>query len=129
MASLVPLLAPLLTVAGFVGYMVAATRFAWMPRTPWLFLAIMASGVALAAWSWWVHPRLATRVSALLASGVLALAVWFLFSFTMLGPREDRPRVGDTFPDFALPTSTGETFRLSAAGDRRHLIILYRGDW
>src|SRR5262245_22127584 len=99
-------LAPLLTVAGFVGYFVAATQFGWMPRTPWLFLAIMAAGVALGVRAWWRHPRLGTRLSAVLASGVFAFALWFLFSASMLRPREDRPRVGETFPDFALPTST-----------------------
>jgi len=56
-------------------------------------------------------------------------ACWFLFSFSMYGPREDRPRVGERFPDFTLPASDGSTFSLAAARGRRLLVLCYRGDW
>jgi peroxiredoxin len=36
--------------------------------------------------------------------------------------------VGDPFPDFALPDSTGATFRLSEQRGRRVLLLFYRGD-
>jgi hypothetical protein len=112
------------TIAGFVAYFVATTQLAVFRRIPWESLAVMALGVALGVAAWWRRPRLATRASALLSSAVLAFALWFFFSFSMLPAREDRPAVGDTFPDFALPTSTGGTFQLAAAPDRRHLIVL-----
>lgn len=123
------LLAPLLVIGALVAYFVAASQLAVLPRIPWPSLVVMAAGVALALRSWWRRPRLATRASAVVSTGVFAFALWFLFSFSMLPAREDRPAVGDAFPDFALPSSTGETFRLADARDRRHLIVLYRGDW
>ena len=125
---MVAILAPLLTIAGFVGYLVATIQFAWFQRTPWLFLGVMLLGVALGVRAVWRHPRIWTGLSAALSVAVFAFACFFLFWATMHGPREDRPRVGETFPDFALQTSTGETFQL-ASSDRRHLIVLYRGDW
>ncbi|MEW6271418.1 MAG: hypothetical protein AB1689_19220 [Thermodesulfobacteriota bacterium] len=122
-------LAPLLVIGGFAAYMIATFQLAWFQRIPWLFLAIMVLGVALGVRAVWRRPRVWTGLSAAVSVAAFAWACWFLFVGTMHGPREDRPRVGETFPDFALPTSTGETFRLSEARDRRHLIVLYRGDW
>lgn len=123
------ILAPLLAVAGFVAYFVAATRFAVWRETPWEFLLVIALGAALGVYAAWRNPGIGTVVSASLATAVLAFASWYLLSYSMYGTREDRPRPGETFPDFALTTSTGEVFRLADAGSRRHLIILYRGDW
>jgi peroxiredoxin len=47
----------------------------------------------------------------------------------MYGDREDRPRVGDRFPAFRLPTSDGGVFDLAAGRGKRHLLIFYRGSW
>ena len=47
----------------------------------------------------------------------------------MYAAREDRPRVGERFPDFALPASDGGAFHLAEARGRRLLILFYRGAW
>jgi len=60
---------------------------------------------------------------------IVVFSAWFVFSFTMYDRREDRPRVGDHFPDFTLPASDGTTFSLAAARGRRVLLIFYRGAW
>jgi len=70
-----------------------------------------------------------TAIGAGLALGILAFACWFLFSFSMYDPREDRPRVGEPFPDFTLPASDGSTFSLAAARGHPLLVLCYRGDW
>ena len=51
------------------------------------------------------------------------------FAYSMYAPREDRPRVGDRFPDFRLPSSDGAVFDLAAGRGKRHLLIFYRGSW
>ena len=123
------ILAPLLAIGGIAAYFVLAIRFALFQRVPWEFLAISACGAALGVYALWRRPGLASGASALVSVGVLALSCWYLFSFSMFAPREDRPRVGDVFPDFALTSASGEPFQLSARDGRRHLLILYRGDW
>jgi peroxiredoxin len=47
----------------------------------------------------------------------------------MYAGREDRPRVGDRFPEFRLPASDGVVFDLAAEHGKRHLLIFYRGSW
>ena len=56
------------------------------------------------------------------------LVCYYFFVFSIFERREDRPAPGEIFPDFSLPEATGGTFHLASA-KRRHLLILYRGDW
>ena len=98
-------------------------------RIPWELLAVNAAACAFALYRLARTPSIATVVAAAVSLGILGFAVWFFFSFSMYGAREDRPRVGDHFPDFTLPASDGSTFRLADACGRRLLIICYRGDW
>ena len=123
------ILGPLLAIGGAAAYMLLTLKLGLYWRVPWPFLAVIAAGAALGIVALVRRPGLGSGVSALLSSGVLALALWWVFSFSMFGPREDRPRVGDVFPDFALPSASGGTFALSARDGRRHLLMLYRGDW
>src|SRR5262249_51530371 len=53
--------------------------------------------------------------------------VWFFFGYSMYRAREDRPRVGERFPEFRLPTSEGGVFDLAAERGKQHLLIFYRG--
>ena len=122
-------LAPLVAVGGFGLYFLSSFRFARYRRRPWEFLAIIAGGAALGAYRLAAAPGAPTAVAAVLAIGILAFACWFLFSFSMYGEREDRPRVGERFPDFTLPTSDGRIFRLAEARGRRLLLVCYRGIW
>ena len=126
--GVITLLAPLLAIGGFALYFLISFRFAVYRRHPWEFLALIAAGTALAVHRVWVAPGVGTGVAAAVSAGVLGFACWFLFSFSMYARREERPRVGERFPDFALPGSDGKTFHL-AEHRGRHLIVLYRGAW
>jgi len=122
-------LAPLLSLTGFGLYFAVCLRFAVWRRVPWEFLAVTLAGAGLGLYQVARAPGVATAVGALLAVGIAAFACWFIFSFSMYGPREDRPRPGDAFPDFALRTSDGTRFALADAHGRRMLILFYRGAW
>ena len=122
-------LAPLLAVGGAAAYVLLTLKLGLYWRVPWPFLAVILAGAALGVATLVRRPGVGSGVSAVVSGGVLVLALWWVFSFSMFGPREDRPRVGDAFPDFALPSAGGGTFALSERAGRRHLLMLYRGDW
>ena len=126
MAALLP---PLVAAGAFGLYFLTSFRLARYRRVPWEFLAVMAAGAGLGIYQLLTAPGAGTAIGAALAAGILAFACWFLFSFSMYRPREDRPRVGERFPDFTLPASDGSTFRLADARGRRLLVLCYRGDW
>ena len=126
---MVAVLPPLIAAGGFGLYFLTSFRLARYRRTPWEFLAIIAAGAGLGVHLVWRAPGIGTAVSALLSVGILGFACWFLFSFSMYGPREDRPHVGERFPDFTLPASDGSAFSLAEARGRRLLVLCYRGDW
>lgn len=123
------ILAPLLAIGGAAAYMLLTLNAGLYWRVPWPFLAVIVAAAALGVALLLRRPGFATAVSALLSAGVLALSLWWVFSYSMFAPREDRPRVGDVFPEFALPSAKGGTFSLSGRDGRRHLVLLYRGDW
>jgi len=122
---------PLVTLLAFAGYFLPFVVFRrpLYRRVPWEFLAVIAGATALALAQATAAPALGTAIAAALCAGVLAFAAWFFLSFSMYRPREDRPAVGERFPDFTLPTSEGGTFPLTAAHGRRLLVLCYRGDW
>jgi hypothetical protein len=123
------LLGPLLAAGGFVLYFAAVSRWALWERIPWQFLAISAAG---AIWSigWLARaPGFVRGAAAVAAVGAFGFSGWYLLSFSMFGPREDVPRVGDPFPAFELLASDGGTFRLADARGRWLLLLFYRGDW
>lgn len=122
-------LPPLIALGGFGLYFLTTFRLARYRRRPWEFVAVIAAGAALGLYQLVRAPGTGSAVGAALSLGVLGFACWFLFSFTMYGPREDRPGVGDAFPDFTLPASDGSVFGLAAARGRRLLVLCYRGDW
>jgi len=122
-------LGPLLVIAGFALYMITNTQLGRFRRMPWEFLAVSASGVLHALGYFIAHPTPSSAAAATVSVALMGLLGWFFFSFSMYGPREDRPRVGDRFPDFALPASDGGVFDFAAARGRRHLLIFYRGSW
>jgi hypothetical protein len=119
----------LLAVGGLAAYFAVAARFPFWRRVPWEFMTLSGLGTLLAVVAFARAPGLGTGLAAALSLGVLGFSLWYLFVYSMFGSREERPRVGDPFPDFALPDSTGTTFRLSDARGRRVLLLFYRGDW
>ncbi len=121
---------PPLVAAGALGlYFLTTFRLARWRRTPWEFLALMAAAVAVAVYGFTAAPGAATAVTATLTANIAIFSCWFLFSFTTYGGREDRPRVGERFPDFTLPASDGSTVRLADSRGRRLLVVCYRGGW
>ena len=122
-------LGPLLAAGGFGLYFLSTFRLARYRSRPWEFVALVAAGAALGAYRLAAAPSAATAAAAALALGILVFACWFFFSFSMYGEREDRPRIGERFPDFTLPTSDGRLFRLAEAHGRRLLLVCYRGIW
>ena len=121
--------APLIAVLGFGSYFLVSTRFAIYRRYPWEFVSLVTLGAALGLYRFVQYPGAGTAVAAIFSAGILALACWYLFSFSMFETREDRPRVGERFPDFTLPASDGPPFHLADVRGRRHLILFYRGAW
>jgi hypothetical protein len=129
MATLATVLGPILVVAGFVLYMATNTQLGRFRRMPWEFLAVSASGVLHSLGYFAAHPALSSGIAAAISVALGGVLGWFFFVFSMYGPREDRPRVGDRFPDFVLPASDGGAFDFAAARGRRQLLVFYRGSW
>jgi hypothetical protein len=123
------LVGPVLVLSGFGLYMATNTLLGRFRRVPWEFLAISALGVVMGAAIASRAGGTATLVAAVASAILFGLLLWFFFGFTMYGVREDRPRVGDRFPEFRLPASDGSVFDLAAGRGRRHLLIFYRGSW
>jgi len=123
-------LPPLVAALGFSLYFVLLLLHVPLyRRVPWEFLAIVIAASTFAVYGLVAGPSVATAVGAALSLGILGFATWFFLSFSMYEAREDRPRVGERFPDFTLPASDGATFSLGDVRRRRLLLICYRGDW
>ena len=120
---------PALVLAGFGFYMLTNVTLGRFRRMPWEFLAVSATGVLHAIGHWIFSPGTPAMISAFVTFALFGFLVWFFFSFSMYGTREDRPRVGDRFPDFRLPTSDGGVMDFAAERGKRHLLIFYRGTW
>src|SRR5437870_5692691 len=98
---------PLLVACGFGLYMATNTLRGRFRRMPWEFLAVSALGVVVAIAIALRSGGKANGVAAGVSVALGGFLVWFFFVYSMYEPREDRPRVGDRFPDFRLPTSDG----------------------
>jgi hypothetical protein len=123
-------LPPLVAIAALsVYFILPLLRVPLWRRIPWEFLAVIAGAGVFSVYELVRTPTLGAGVGAVVTLGVLGFALWFFLSFSMYGPREDRPRVGERFPDFDLPASDGSNFRLADARGRRLLVMCYRGDW
>src|SRR5262245_56389089 len=123
------LLPPVVAAAALGLYFLTTFRLAAYRRVPWEWLAVMLAATSFAVARAVREPGAATIVAAAVTWALVVFAAWFLFSFTMYGAREDRPRVGEQFPDFTLPASDGTTFHLAGARGRRLLLVFYRGAW
>jgi len=123
------LVGPLIVVSGFGLYMVTNVFLGRFRRIPWEFLAVSALGPPVAVALMLREGGTASLVGAVISALLFAFLVWFFFGYSMYGAREDRPRVGERFPDFRLPTSDGAVFDLAANRGKRHLLIFYRGSW
>jgi hypothetical protein len=123
------LLGPALVASSFGLYMITNVWLGRFRRIPWEFLALSALGGGISVAHALMAPSYSTALAALAGVALLAFLVWFFFSFSMYGEREDRPRVGDAFPAFRLPCSDGSIFDSVSTRGTRHLLIFYRGSW
>ena len=120
---------PLLVLSGFGVYMATNTLLGRFRRMPWEFIALSALGPPVGIGLALRSGGAASIAGAVVSVALFGFLVWFFFVFSMYGAREDRPRVGDRFPDFRLPTSDGAVFDFAAVRGKRHLLIFYRGSW
>ena len=123
------LIGPVLVLSGFGLYMATNTLLGRFRRMPWEFLAVSAFGVLVGVGLAIRSGSTADTIGAVVSVALGAFLVWFFFRFSMYASREDRPRVGDRFPEFRLPTSEGGVFDFGAVRGKRHLLIFYRGSW
>ena len=123
------LVGPGLVIAGFAFYMITNVFLGRFRRMPWEFIAVSTSGALVAVAFAIATPSPSTVAAALVSGGLLAFLYWFFLSFSMYGPREDRPRVGEVFPTFRLPASDGSLYDSIAGDGKRRLLIFYRGSW
>jgi len=129
MSALSLLLAPLLVIAGFGLYLGLNFGLGIFRRIPYEALAIAGLGVALGVWRVTREPGVGAGAAALATVALAAYGLWWVFGYSMFGVREDRPAIGDRFPEFALADSRGATFALGSARGRPILLLFYRGDW
>jgi hypothetical protein len=123
------LLGPVLVLSGFGLYMLSNTRLGRFRRIPWEFLAVSALGAIVAVATALREGGTASAVAAVVSAVLFAFLLWFFFVYSMYATREEKPRVGDRFPEFRLPTSDGGVFDLATERGKRHLLIFYRGSW
>jgi hypothetical protein len=122
-------LGPLLVISAFALYMATNVWLGRFRSNPWEFFALALVGAGFSIARAVAVPSTATAtVAALSVLGVGAL-YWFFYAFSMYEAREDRPRVGDTFPAFRLPSSDGEMYDSACARGKPQLLIFYRGSW
>jgi hypothetical protein len=123
------LIGPVLVIAGFAFYMITNVFLGRFRRLPWEFIALSTLGALVSVAYAVATPSPSTVAGALVGGALLAFLYWFFFSFSMYGPREDRPCVGDVFPAFRLPASDGSLYESIAGNGGRRLLIFYRGSW
>jgi len=123
------LLAPLIALVVLGGYFGLAFSRTYKRAVPRALLGLVAACALFALARLAAAPDLGSAVGAAVALALAGFAGWFFLYYSRYGAREDRPAVGDPFPDFALPTSTGGTFSLAAQRGKPVLLVLYRGSW
>jgi len=105
--------------------------FAYFLLTAALVVAILGFGLALGIWS--PHAKLAIAGFSFLAAVVIGVSSGRFISYTLRATRNPpftlNLKVGDRFPDFALPDQNGTTHRTSdLISNSGALIVVYRGD-
>jgi hypothetical protein len=123
------LIGPVVVLAGFGLYVLSNVWLGRFRRMPYEFIAVSAAGALYAIARVLAAPAPATGASALASVALFGGLCWMWFSYSMYGQREDRPRVGDSFPEFRLPASDGSLYAFAAPDRKRRLLIFYRGSW
>lgn len=96
-----------------------------------MLLCLIGVRAALGIWS--PHAKLAFGLLAFFACAVVGIGGGRFVSYTLRGTRNPpftlNLKVGDRFPNFALPDQTGAIHKGGEAGNKGTLIVIYRGDF
>jgi hypothetical protein len=99
-------------------------------RLPWEHYALLGTSAALSLFallkepSWWRVAVFITTFSA------LVLLVGYVHFFSTFKRRRINLKVGERFPEFTLPDSTGSSFASGQmVGQKSVLYLFYRGNW
>ncbi len=115
-----------LAVGGYIAASPARRSYRTDPPEVWAVSGIAALlGLRGAARTRGVA-RLASFVGAAAAPG---FAYWYLHHYSSFDRSNDNLTVGEPFPSFELPTSTGGTVSLDDLRGRRVVVLTYRGGW
>jgi len=123
------LIGPIIVLSGFGLYVGSNVWLGRFRRMPYEFIALSSAGAVYAVARALLVPSAGATIAALVSVALLGGLCWMWFSYSMYGEREDRPRVGDRFPEFNLPASDGSLYAFAAADRKRRLLIFYRGSW
>lgn len=116
---------------GFIIILAASARWFWrawrvnVPATPYLFQALLATGLALGALSIYLGQH------DVFAPWAMGLAVLLIF-LTATGAQKVANNgidVGDAIPSFHAVTDNGEQFSSASLAGSRVLIKFFRGHW
>jgi hypothetical protein len=128
-------LGPVVAVIGLLTYFTVFYRWPVTRDVPWLNFLIIAAGVALAFSGLRASAAAGWRsVVAWLALGFSLLPgaalAWYAFVFSAQMPAiELAAGPGTELPTAVLLDARGEAFDLGSAGEKRALIVFYRGFW
>jgi len=121
---------PLIALVGLVTYFSHAVKFPDLRDSAALNLVLVSVGVAVAAWGV-LRRRNWKSWLGLLASGAFAVLLFgyvFVLSSQMPGG-EAAAAVGSPAPPLKLADQTGRLVSLEDLGDRRAVVLFYRGFW
>jgi hypothetical protein len=123
-------LGPVFAVVGLVTYFTVAVNFPGLRDSALLNLVIVCAGVAVALWGLARRRNWKSWIGAGGAVGVAGLLFWYVFAFSAEIPgAELAARVGTPAPALVLPDHSGRTVDLAEMGDRRTVVVFYRGFW
>jgi hypothetical protein len=97
-------------------------------RYPWPVYGMLVASVVCALAS--KRPGALRWVTVGGTALIATLFIVYTLTLSRLSPPELSVKAGDAFPEFQLPTSTGDLFSPSQIkGKKAALYIFYRGDW
>lgn len=114
--------------AAFAGYFGSSPVLGRYTRNPPELWAGAAASAALGVRN--LRGRgLLSRVTGLAGVAAPGLVWWYLHRYSPYDPPTDDLAIGEPFPDFDLPTSTGGQLTAGDLRGDRVLLLCYRGGW
>jgi hypothetical protein len=129
--------APLLAVAGLLGYFTVISRWPTLSDFPWLNLLVLAVAVAGSAYGLagaWPEGGLPRRAGAVLGLGVSCLCAGlliyycFFHSYGLPDPDLAQP-AGEPIPELTLPDEHERPIDLADVASGDLVLVFFRGHW